>query len=204
MLSGVIWWLLLLLYVLCRQRINTAEQRKPVLETLKEAVWFRMNMTQDCKLSYTEVYPIRRMYRNSVFSRNSRKLPIISTSILRNEEYHNQIKPMLNVLRLLGMLPLKMSSHGEYVWDVTYLIFVLVIFDGLVVLLIGEVTWKGSHITWNSGEYGCNCRLNKWPINYTQTDTNCPSHDSSWETVLFWGIKFLIMTNFTDKSVGLL
>jgi hypothetical protein len=149
-----------------------------------------MNMTQDFKLSYRKVYPIRRMYRNSVFYRNSRKLPIRSTSIPRNEEYHNQVNPLLKMLRLLGMLPLQMSSHGESVWDVKYLIFVLVTFGGLVVLLVGEVTWKVSHIAWNSGEFGCKHRLNKWLINYTQTDTILSSHDSSWETVLFWPSSF--------------
>jgi hypothetical protein len=72
-------------------------------------------MTQDWKLPDRKVYPIQRTYRNSLYCGNSRKLLIRSPSTMRNEDYHNQVKPTLNLLRLLGMLPLKMSSHGELV-----------------------------------------------------------------------------------------
>ena len=109
------------------QRINTVEQRKPVLEKIQEAVWVRMNMTQDWKLSYRKVYPMRRRYRNSAFCGNSRKLLITSPPTLRNEEYHNQIKPVLNLLRLLGLLPLKLSSNGESVLGMLLTSFLIVV-----------------------------------------------------------------------------
>ena len=72
-------------------------------------------MTQDWELPDRKVYPIRRTYRNSVYCGNSRKLLTKSPSTMRNEDYHNQLNSTLNLLRLLGMLPLKMSSHGELV-----------------------------------------------------------------------------------------
>jgi hypothetical protein len=77
-----------------------------------------MNMTQDCEISYRKVYPVQRTYQNSVFFGNSGKLPITdddkNQSTLKNEEYHKQIGPMLNMLRLLGTLPLQMPSHGKF------------------------------------------------------------------------------------------
>jgi hypothetical protein len=35
------------------------------------------------------------------------------TSMVANEEYHKQINPTLNLLRLLGLLPIEMSSDGK-------------------------------------------------------------------------------------------
>jgi hypothetical protein len=75
-------------------------------------------MTQNYELPYRKVCPVKRTYQNVAFYGNSGKLSIrddSNTSTLRNEEYHNQIKPMLNMLRLLGILPLEMSSYGKFV-----------------------------------------------------------------------------------------
>jgi hypothetical protein len=50
-------------------------------------------------------------------SASSGKLPIINDDpnpkMLKNEDYHNQVKPALNVLRFIGMLPLEIPSDGK-------------------------------------------------------------------------------------------
>ena len=56
-------------------------------------------------------------------SGNSQTLPIISPSTLRSEEYQSQISPVWNMLRLLGLLPLKMSYSKSVFGMFTYLIF---------------------------------------------------------------------------------
>jgi hypothetical protein len=52
-----------------------------------------------------------------MISGSSGKLPIknddTNPEMLKNEEYHNQVKPALNVLRFIGMLPLEIPSDGK-------------------------------------------------------------------------------------------
>jgi hypothetical protein len=52
----------------------------------------------------------------TVVSASSEKLPIQNdrnSETLKDEEYHNQVKPTLNLLRFLGMLPLENLSDGK-------------------------------------------------------------------------------------------
>jgi hypothetical protein len=60
------------------------------------------------------------------------------------------------------------------VGDVTYLIFNTGEFDGLVVFVMGEVTWKDSHSAWNRGEFGCNYCLNKCVTDKRELPTRRP------------------------------
>jgi hypothetical protein len=52
-----------------------------------------------------------------VVSGSSGKLPTtnddLNPEMLKNEEYHNQVKPVLNALRFIGMLPLETPSDGK-------------------------------------------------------------------------------------------
>ena len=40
--------------------------------------------------------------------------------------------------------------------------------------MMGEVTWKGSHTAWNSGEFGCNHCLNKCVTDIRVSPTHKP------------------------------
>lgn len=78
-----------------------------------------------------------------MFSGNSQTLPIISPSTLRNEEYHSQMSPVWNMLRLLGLLPLKMS-HSKSVFGVfTYVIFNTDEFNGFGGVYDGRSNLEG-------------------------------------------------------------
>jgi hypothetical protein len=35
-------------------------------------------------------------------------------SDVSNDSFHNQLKPVLSILRALGLLPIKMSARGKY------------------------------------------------------------------------------------------
>jgi hypothetical protein len=76
-----------------------------------------MNMTQVYEFVYRKLIPIKREYQKTVVSGSSGKLPISNddpnSEMLTNGEYHNQVKPMLNGLRFLGMLPLENPSDGK-------------------------------------------------------------------------------------------
>jgi hypothetical protein len=58
--------------------------------------------------------------------------------------------------------------------DVTYHIFNTGEFDGLVVFMVGEVTWKGNHNAWNRDEFGCNYCLNKCVTDKRESPTRKP------------------------------
>ncbi|XP_021915038.1 gustatory and odorant receptor 21a-like isoform X2 [Zootermopsis nevadensis] len=75
-----------------------------------------MDVTGEYLYIHRKIHPVKRTYPNTVVNVMSAKSPIavdsLATSLMANEEYHKQISPAVNALRLLGMLPLEMSSDG--------------------------------------------------------------------------------------------
>jgi hypothetical protein len=76
-----------------------------------------MDMTREYLHIHGKVPPVNRTYRNTVVNVMCEESPTIcdssATVLVRNEEYHKQVNPTLNMLRLLGMLPLGMPSDGK-------------------------------------------------------------------------------------------
>jgi hypothetical protein len=76
-----------------------------------------MDVTGEYLYIHRKVHPVKRTYPNTVVSVISGNSPVAddssATSMVENEEYHKQINPTLNMLRLLGVFPLEMSSDGK-------------------------------------------------------------------------------------------
>lgn len=76
-----------------------------------------MDVTGEYLYIHRKIHPVKRTYPNTVVNVMSAKSPIavdsLATSLMANEEYHKQISPAVNALRLLGMIPLEMSSDGK-------------------------------------------------------------------------------------------
>jgi hypothetical protein len=94
-----------------------------ILNFKTETVYYTMNMMRVYESTYRKSHPAKRTYQMTVVSASSGKLPITNydpnTEMLKAEEYHSQVKPMLMFLRFLGMLPLENLSEGKL--DVLFL-----------------------------------------------------------------------------------